>query len=309
MPGKEIIIPLVSIIIVNWNGKHFLDSCLKSIMANTYYQNYEIIIVDNNSIDGSVQFIIENYPKIKIIQNSSNVGFGKANNIGVNQSKGEYIVFLNNDTQVMPNWLTPLVALVESNYHIAIVGSKIVYMDLKPQFLGDRVIPYKGIISRILTKIEIKRDRVKEVDFIHGSCFLIKRHIFKTVGFFDEKFFIYGEESDLCARVKGNRYQIFYNPDSLIKHFVSGTSRNSEISYYYQRKNAFRFALLNQSTLRLFLYPIFEIPIILDSIFMQRLSILIKAYLDNIVDKSEIREKRKQRRLYTFRLHSFFKLP
>ena len=171
------------------------------------------------------------------------------------------------------------------------------------------MIPHNVMISKFLVKCEEKRDRIKKVGFILGAAFMVKREVFNRIGLFDEGFFIYGEEGDFCCRARSAGYNVMYTPRSKIKHYSKGTFGESNFGYFYRRRNSVRFYLLNFSVARLFLQVFFEIPVILSSVAHGRLPLLLKAYMENIRDIKEIWRKRKNRKVYTFRSYSLFKLP
>ena len=309
-PNHAMHTPKVSIIIVNWNGKHFLEACLRSIVGNTKYPNYETVVVDNGSTDGSTEFLEENYPSIKLIRNSTNLGFARPNNQAIEATEGDYVFLLNNDTEVIDGWLSECVRLAESDPAIGVVGAKVFYMDMKPQYIGDRRIPHHGLVSKFLIKCEKKRDRIKETYQIQGAAFLVRREVFTKVGLFDEGFYLYGEEGDFCCRARTAGYKIMYNPESRVKHHKSGTSGGDPYyGYFHRMRSRVRFCLLNFSVARLLLQVFFEIPIILGALLHGRLPLLLRAYEENFRDVKEISRKRRGRKTYTLRPHSLFKLP
>lgn len=300
-------IPLLTIIIINWNGIDFLPNCLRSIKTNDRYSHYEIIIVDNGSTDRSIDYIKLNYPKIKIIKNLKNQGFAKANNQAINASKSDYYFFLNNDTEVFNDWLDQSVSIAQSDSKIGIVGSKIYYMDGNIQYMAGIRFPLKGVknlpfIKYIITKWAEKHDCIMTVRNIQGSAFLVKREVFNTIGLFDEGFFIYGEEGDLCYRARGAGFKVMYNPHSKVKHLSSGTSsKNSILSYFHRMKSDQRFTLLNFFLPRIFLHIIFGVSIaIVEAILHRRLSLLLRAYYENYQQINEIKFKRTQRKKWFF---------
>lgn len=300
MDRKQYDTPRVSIIIINWNGKHFLQDCLASITDNTRYPNYDIIVVDNGSTDGSVCFMHSNYPSVSVIENTTNQGFARANNQAIRASDSEYLFMLNNDTEVMEGWLNESVALAQSNPKIGIVGSKLFYMDMKPQYIGGRQFSHHGVKSKRIVKWQGKHDRIKAVDKIYGAAFLAKREVFNNVGLFDENFYFYGEEGDLCYRARSVGYKVLYNPHSRVKHWAMGTASNDPYyGYFWPTVSWMRFYLLNYSLPRIFFYLLFGIPFaILDALAHRRLSLLLRAYAKNLKDIKEIWHKRKQRRTW-----------
>lgn len=297
------IYPKVSVVIINWNGENFLRNCLLSIKANTKYPNYDIMVVDNGSKDSSIDFLKSNYPEIKIIKNSINCGFAKANNQAIRASKSEYYFFLNNDTEVIEDWLSESVSLAQSDSRIGIVSSKIFFMDMRPQYIGGRrVNRSSGFMSLSPIKWAIlewasRQDKVMTTRNVQGSAFLARNEVFEIIGLFDEGFFLYAEEGDLCCRARNAGFKVMYNPNSKVKHFKTGTSGNdSFLSYFHRNKSQLRYNLLNYSAMKLLIYPFFIILHLLNALVHRRLSLLLKAYVESIKNIREIWHKRKQRK-------------
>ncbi len=221
---------LVSIIIVNYNGKDHLKKCLPSLEKQKYHP-IQTIIVDNASQDGSVEFITKNYPRIELVQNNANLGFAEGNNVGYDAVKGEYVLFLNNDTEVTDNFLIELVKIAEADKTIGGVQSKILLMD-QPDTL-DSVGAYltnTGILYHFGVN---KKDgpfynKCVPVYSAKGACLLIKRTVLEQVlvdnKIFDERYFAYFEETDLCHRIWLAGYKLLYVPQSVIYHKLGATS-------------------------------------------------------------------------------------
>src|SRR3989344_7353611 len=198
--------PLVSIIIVNWNGGEVLRDCLRSL-GKIKYPKWELILVDNGSTDGSEMLVLNLKLKaesLKLIRNKINVGFAKANNRGCKKISGKYVLLLNNDTKVTPKFLTTLVDRMENDPTIGVVQPKIKLMD-KPGYLDNA----GSFFTRIgflqhwgfLRKDTREFDEEREIFSAKGACMLIRRKVVENVGLFDEEFFSHFEESDFCWRV------------------------------------------------------------------------------------------------------------
>lgn len=229
--------PLVSIIIVNWNGKKHLQYCLPSLIKINY-PNYEVILVDNGSVNGSVELVEDNYKKITIIENKTNLGFAEGNNKGIRRAKGEYILFLNNDTKVKPDFLTKLVKDLEGNPEIAAAQSKILLMD-NPKLLDSigSFLTWTGFLTHFGFREKNKKGLNKKMEIFSamGVCLLFRKDVLKEVGFFDKDFFAYFEETDLCWRTWLAGYKIIYAPQSVIYHKKGATSSlmaNSFVIYH-----------------------------------------------------------------------------
>ena len=226
----NISLPFVSVIVLNYNGVSFLNRCLFSLYQINYPKEcYEIILVDNNSSDGSVEYVKNNFPFVTIIQLKVNYGYTGGNNIGVNSAKGEYIVFLNNDTYVEKDWLKELVNVMKTDKKIAICGSKVVFADYPNniQYGGGSLHILGGTIFYPFHR-ETPEKNSYPVGSICGASFLMRKDIFDIVGGFDEDFFMYSDENDLCLRTWICGYRVVYVPRSTVMHFGGGTSRKSK---------------------------------------------------------------------------------
>ena len=200
---------LASIIIVNWNAKAYLKECLESILSQTF-TDYEIILVDNASTDDSVNFVKDNFPQVKIIQNKDNVGFAEGNNIGIENSTGKIIVLFNPDAVADKDWLSILIHVLQSSKRIAAVTGKMYY-------LGDKY--GKDAVFCTWSKIDPysatpynfhNNEPVSKVDYISGAAMAIKKDILENVGLVDSGYFLYFEETDLCARMIRAGYDLMY---------------------------------------------------------------------------------------------------
>ena len=231
---------LVSVIIVNWNGKKWLGKCLNSLYKQTY-RNFEIIFVDNASVDGSVEFVKEFYPKVKIIINKENLGFAGGNNVGYENSIGKYIMLLNNDTFVTKDFLEILVDYLDRNKNVGIVQPKM-YLTR-----GEKLLDSAG---SFLTKTGFLKhtgfvtdrgqyNQIKEIFSAKGACMLIKKELIEKIGFFDEDYFAYFEETDFCWRAWLAGYKTVFLPQAVIYHDMGLTSGKFSSSFidYHSFKN------------------------------------------------------------------------
>lgn len=216
---------LVSIIIVNLNGETYLRNCLKTLEKTTY-KNFEVILVDNGSTDGSVSFVRENYPNTRVIENKENLGFCLANNIGIAHANGDLIVFLNNDTEVTPSWLSNLVATIESDPSIGICGCKTLSLKNRQdiQEVGVLCDKYGFAFCRGLGEIDGGQyDSPTDIFFVSGACMIIKREVLNEIGIFDPSYFSLEEDLDLCWRAHLRGYRVVVCPSAVIYHKVGGT--------------------------------------------------------------------------------------
>ena len=247
---------IVSIILVNYNGAQVAIDCLHSIQKHLHSVPYEVIVVDNASTDQSADLIEKTFPTVQLIRQSKNVGFGAGNNLGARVASGQYLFLLNTDTVLTCDLLPHLVQVIEQDSTIGIVGPKLLNSDQSLQLSTANSISLWGEFQDLKQKIEYrnpeKRSQIsqqftiqQEVDIVIGAALLIRRSLFEELKGFDETFFMYFEESDLCQRVREKGYKIVYTPSVSLIHLggysVNKTSdrlsleyRRSQI-YYYQK--------------------------------------------------------------------------
>lgn len=235
--------PLVSIIIANWNGGEVFKNCLRSIKTINY-PRWELIIVDNGSIDGSDQFAKKIIPQthLKLIKNNQNLGFALANNQGYEKAEGKYLLLLNNDTVIDPNFLTLLIQEIESDKSIGIIQPKIYVLDQKDHL--DNIGSYltiTGFLQHIGYLARDSEDFNKEryIFSSKGACMLIRKKIVDQIGLFDSDFGTYFEETDFCWRVWLIGYRVLFFPKSKIFHKIGFTSKKQDQSFifYHSSKN------------------------------------------------------------------------
>ncbi len=226
MPQAEI---ELSIIIVSYNTKKITQDCIKSIEVSLKQasMSYEIIVVDNASTDGSIQ-MLQNF---KLLSNTTNLGFAKANNQGVKEAKGRYIFFLNSDTIVLDNAIEKLLTFYKQNeITIQFLGGKLLNKDHSAQPSCGPFYSLPVIFGALFLKgdywglTRYSPNAVKEVDWVSGACILTKKEYFQTIGGFDEQIFMYMDEIDLLYRAKQKRYRVFFYPDAEFIHFGTASS-------------------------------------------------------------------------------------
>lgn len=210
-------LPLVSIIIVNYCGKNYLEKCLSSLFE-TNYNNYEIIFVDNNSNDGSIDFVNQNFPKIKVVKLNKNYGFAVPNNTAARMANGKYLVFLNNDTYVTKNWLIELIKVMESDKTIALAQSLILYPDGSVDSSGD----YVDLLGRAYS-LHDKPTKIRHILSPKGACMIARKDTFLDLGGFDETFFASFEDVDLGWRSWLWGFKVIVIPSSVIYHLGAKT--------------------------------------------------------------------------------------
>lgn len=205
-----------SILIVTYNNKHFLDACLNSVLIQNY--PHEIILVDNCSGDGTVSYVCEHFPTVKVIENSSNAGYGAGNNLGVKHAQGNYIVILNPDTIVREGWLSALISPLESENNIITTPKILTYEGFTINTCGN-INHFTGL--NFTRGLGLRPDLYQEptsTGGISGACFALRKHDYEILGGFDETFFMYNEDSDFSWRAFQNGYTIKYIPNSVIRH-------------------------------------------------------------------------------------------
>lgn len=219
---------LLSIIIVNFNGAKFLPDCIKSIHENCVNIDYEIIIVDNNSSDDSIELIKMNFPEVKLIENNENHGFAKGNNIGVRHCTGNYILLLNNDT-ILLDPLFPALELFQNDSSIGIVGIKM--LDDQNRFVASfgkfpkfyNFLKLKTLqidLVKIEQKISTEPFKGIDVDWISGAFLITKKEIWEQVNGLDESYFMYVEDVDFNKKVQALKKKSVFLPSLRFIHFV-----------------------------------------------------------------------------------------
>ncbi|ODS42959.1 MAG: hypothetical protein MSIBF_06805, partial [Candidatus Altiarchaeales archaeon IMC4] len=240
--------PLISVIIVNYNGKKYLGTCLSSLKKQTY-SNYEIIVIDNASSDESIEFVRKTYPKIKLIVNDKNYGFAKGCNIGIKSAKGEYIAALNNDTEVDKHWLEELVKVIETNDAIGSCASKLLFYNERDTIdsVGMLLLKDGGGVNRGRNEKDMGQyDKSEEVFGAPAGGALYRKKTLDEVGLFDEDFFMYSDDTDLAWRIRLNGWKCMYVPTAVVYHVYSGsTSGFSLFKLYYGERNRIFTAVKN----------------------------------------------------------------
>lgn len=240
--------PTVAIVILNWNGRGFLEKFLPSVVVSLY-PNMQIIVADNASTDDSVIFLQKHYPQIAIIQNSSNEGFAKGYNTALKQVNADYYVLLNSDVEVTPNWIKPVIDLMESDVLIAACQPKILAYNNKQQFeyagasggwLDSFGYPFmRGRVFDDCEKDTGQYDDVQPCFWASGAAFFVRSSVYQQLGGLDEFFFAHQEEIDFCWRAQLAGYKIFVQPASVVYHVGGGTlpTGNSRKAFLNFRNN------------------------------------------------------------------------
>lgn len=315
----------VSIIIVSWNTKKILADCLDSINKSSFSQPYEIIVVDNASSDETSDYIKNKYPSVRLISNTANKGFAFANNQGAEIAKGKYLFFLNPDTILFEDTLNNLIEFMDKNPDIAMCGPKILNDDLtiqksvrnfpswKAAFYRYTFLKYFGIFKSKFNhwhnrsfNYEIQSD----VEQIIGAAILTKKNIFYNINCFDERFFMYYEEVDLCHRLVMSGNKIVYFPNSKLIHLggksakqIPATTRFMTLKsllIYLQKNTQF----INYKILSL----LFKFGVLIRQLSEFILNLILYYSLKLIFKKTTINKfKDKYRSSYDFLINYFLK--
>ncbi len=231
----------VSIIILTRNRKLLLQDCLNSLINNLKNLSYEIIVVDNASTDGSAQ-VAKSFAKVTLIQNKKNLGVAKGRNLGVSKARGEFIVFLDDDTFIKKPVFPKIINFMEKNKDVGIVGPKLLYPSGKiqesvrsfPTLLSilwrgtflHKIFPSTSFYKNYILK-DFNHREIKEVDWVLGACQVIRKEVFEELGLLDEKFFFGYEDIDFCYRAKKAGWKTIYWPYSQVYHYYSRRSAGS----------------------------------------------------------------------------------
>lgn len=226
----------LSIVIVSWNTRDLLKACLASIFAHPPQAAFDVWVVDNDSQDGSVAVVREQFPSVKLIENEENVGFAQANNQAITRCQGEYVLLLNPDTEVKPGALTALVTFLDENPAVGAAGSRLLNPDgtLQPSchpaptlsrelwrlFHLDAIRPYGRYDMHAW-----ETSRPREVDVLQGAALAIRKNILDEIGFLDGDYFMFSEEVDLCFRIQQAGWPLYWAPASRVIHYGGQSTR------------------------------------------------------------------------------------
>ncbi len=241
----------ISTIIVNLNTRELLRACLASVYAEDSRLQNEVIVIDNGSTDGSTDMVRREFPRVRLHTNTSNEGFARPNNVGMQMATGRYILLLNSDAALHPGALRKLSAFLDNNSGVGACGPRLVYPDGRQQrsvkgfpslwthfcdmCLLDKVFPR----SHLFGKGEMEYfsyDETQEVDHVMAAAFLVRREVLETAGVIDERFSIYYNDMDWCYRIKALGWKIFYVHDAVVTHHGGKTvaAVNRDFSYFHE---------------------------------------------------------------------------
>ena len=236
----------LSIIIVNWNSADFVSKCLTSVFANTQGVSFEVIVVDSGSFDGCGEMVAAGFPQVRFVQSEKNVGFSRANNLGVERASGEYLLFLNPDTEVIGPAIQVLVEQARKLPRAGAVGCRLLNRDGSLQ--TSCVQSFPTIANQVLDSDFLRQafpraslwgmeplyaasQEPLEAEAIEGACVLMKRDVFKRIGQFSTDYFMYAEDIDLCYKTQQHGYTNYYVPQASIMHFGDGAVSRAKSNF------------------------------------------------------------------------------
>ena len=301
----------IAVVILNWNGREFLRKFLPSVLA--YSRDVaDVIVADNASTDSSIEFLENNYPEIRIVTNRTNGGFARGYNEALAEIEADYYVLLNSDIEVTPNWIEPVIAMMESDKTIAACQPKLrsFYEKEKFEYAGAAggfidAYGYPFCRGRIFQHIETDFGQYNdtiEIFWATGACMFVRADLYKKFGGLDENFFAHMEEIDFCWRLKNGGYKIMYCPDSVVFHVGGGTlpKKSSQKTYLNFRNNL---VLLYKNLPSHLLLPVFAVRFPLDGIAAMKFLLdggfrdfyaVLRAHFYFYTHFFDLRRKRKQ---------------
>lgn len=261
----------LSVIIINWNTRDLLHKCIKAVKTNTQELSLQIIVVDNHSSDGSPDMVEKNFPEVNLIKNQENNGYGRAGNQGLKAAQGKYVLILNSDVKVNPKCLDEMFEFMENHPDIGASSCKLTFPDGTLQHSCRKFPDFKTYLLMLLgvrflfpqmkwfreyLMLDWDHSEIREVDQIMGSFLFIRSRVIEQVGGFDEQFWMYFEEVDLCLRIHKAGWKIMHYPYVSAVHFLSKSSeqwgeikkikeyQKSLLKYFKKNKNPFEYAVL-----------------------------------------------------------------
>ncbi len=256
--------PLATVIVLNWNGEKILEECLQSLKAQTY-SPLEVIVVDNGSMDHSVALVNSKFKNfVRLLQNSTNLGFAAGNNVGIRAAHGDYIALLNNDATADPRWVEELVKAAEANPGVGMCASKI-YSSEQRGVLDSAggLLIYPDGLSRGRGRLEQdfgQYEKVEEVLLPSGCACLYRRTMLDDIGLFDEDFFAYSDDTDLGLRGRLAGWKCLYVPTAVAYHrYSSTTGRYSPLKAFLAERNRFWVAVKNFPLPLIMLSPMYTL--------------------------------------------------
>ena len=263
----------LSIVIVNWNSKAYLEKCLESVLIWTVDIEHEIIVIDGASFDGCGEMLQRRFPQVRFIQSQENIGFAKANNVAFRESRGRYILFLNPDTELIGPAINIMFDYIQKVPNSGAIGCKLLNADksvqtsclqafptLLNQFLDSELLRRLWPMSPLWGNAHLFRTQITagEVEGIVGACIMVDRSLFEKVGLFSEDYFMYAEDLDLCYKIKQAGYMNYYLADASIIHFGGGSTEKSpsDFSVVMMRESVWRMMRKTRGSVYSFAYRV-----------------------------------------------------
>ncbi len=256
--------PELSVILVNYNDRIHLKECLSSLTDTVKDIPFEVIVIDNQSSDGTPEWIREHAHRVRLTVNAENVGFARANNQGIQESRGEYILFLNTDTILQPQAVAHLLEELRLNRTIGAVGPALLCGEKTFQVsFGKKVSFFREVFQKMVLnpyyRFRLKKGAKKrQVGWLSAACLLMRKDILEEVGLFDEKYFLYFEDIDLCVRIREKGYVLEYLPQARVYHLGGASTEGLKLfSRYYYRKSQLYFYQKHNSKAALSLFRLY----------------------------------------------------
>jgi GT2 family glycosyltransferase len=256
-------VPDVTVVIVNWNSKDFVRQCLTSVYLHCRKVSLEIIVVDGASFDGCGEMLASEFPSVIFVQSDTNVGFARANNLGVRRATGRNLLFLNPDTKLSGDSVQILKERLESLPQAGAVGCKLLNGDGSLQTTCVQAFP--TILNQVANSEYLRTrfpnwsiwriaplfanpPRTSVVEVVSGACVMVRRPVFESIGGFTEKYFMYGEDVDLCFKIKQSGHHVYYVPETSLIHFGGGSSSQAKTNFsnVMTRASVYLFLELNR---------------------------------------------------------------
>ena len=242
----------LSVVIVSWNVKEYLMKCLSSVNNNVNNLSYEIIVIDNNSSDGTAEMIRKKFPETKLTINRENFGFARANNQAFAQCRGRYILLINPDTYLIDNSMNRLIEFLESHKEVGVVGPMLLNPDKSIQYI---CFYFPSLLSELLNSLNldnvVRRKLLKkrlaklmekgmpfEVDWVPGACLILRSQILNEIGGLDEKYFLFSEEMEWCFRIKARGWKVFLIGNVFVIHYGSRSTKQNIHQMLIQRQKS-----------------------------------------------------------------------
>lgn len=246
----------LSVVILSFNTQKLLEDCLTSIFKKTQNVEFEVIVVDNASVDGSVEMVEKKFSRVKLIKNSENLGFAKGNNQAIQKAKGEFVLLLNSDTVVKEQSLEKMIQFMRNHHEAGVVGPKLLNGDGTFQPSAGKF-PSLPVVWVMLFKekfggsqlVRGSYNETKEVDWVMGAALVVRKEILNKTGLLDEKIFMYYDEVEWCYRIKKAGFKVYFYPEAKIIHLWQKSSLSGRkgpilanykgLIYFYRKHKSF----------------------------------------------------------------------